>query len=233
MGLYAKFLFPRVLEWTLDTKVVQRERKLALASAGGVTLEIGFGTGLNLPCYPAAVTKVIGVDPERMLADRVRRRIDAAPMAVEQFNLDASNRLPFEPESFDTVVSTFTLCSIDEVAAALSEIHRVLKPSGKFLFLEHGRSDRAKVARWQDRLNPIQRVVGRGCNLNRPIDQLILGAGFELNQLDRYVMADSPALFASMYRGVGVRGERLAPTSCPRGSEAVSPSPLFLPQARK
>jgi ubiquinone/menaquinone biosynthesis C-methylase UbiE len=205
MGIYAKHIFPRIVELSLSTRVVGEERRIALKEAAGKTLEIGFGTGLNLACYPESVTELVALDNERMLPGRVAARIAEAKMPVEQVTLDASDRLPFDDESFDTVVTTFTLCSIDDVRAALVEMRRVLNRSGKFLFLEHGRSDSASVSKWQDRLNPIQKVVGRGCNMNRAIDEVVSGSGFRIDRLERFVMRDTPRLFGSMYRGSATR----------------------------
>jgi ubiquinone/menaquinone biosynthesis C-methylase UbiE len=168
-------------------------------------LEIGFGTGLNLPFYPNQVSRLTAIDTERMLPNRVASRIAAARFPVEQFQLDAGEHLPFEDDSFDGVVTTFTLCSISDVRSALSEIRRVLKPGGRYAFLEHGRSDDRRVARWQDRFNPIQKFVGRGCNLNRSIDRLAQEAGFEVIRLERYLMPDTPRVLGEMYRGVATK----------------------------
>jgi len=112
-----------------------------------------------------------------------------------------AERLPFPDARFDCVVSTWTLCSIPDALAALREVRRVLEPGGLFVFLEHGRSDDPRVARWQERFNPIQRVIGVGCNLNRPIDTLVRDAGFAITRLDRYVIEGEPRLMAEMYRG--------------------------------
>jgi ubiquinone/menaquinone biosynthesis C-methylase UbiE len=116
--------------------------------------------------------------------------------------LDAQGRLPFEDQSFDSVVTTLTLCSIENTEPALAEIRRVLKPDGKFIFWEHGRSDDATVARRQDRFNPLQRIIGAGCNMNRKIDDLISAAGFEITTLDRFLMPKTPRILAEMYRGI-------------------------------
>jgi ubiquinone/menaquinone biosynthesis C-methylase UbiE len=205
VGIYAKHFFPRLLDWGLGTRLVRKERRIALQEATGRTLEIGFGTGLNLQCYPESVTGLVALDNENMLPDRVAARIAEAKMPVEQVTLDASGKLPFEDESFDTVVTTFTLCSIANVHAALVEMQRVLNRSGKFLFLEHGRSDNASVSRWQDRLNPVQKVIGRGCNMNRAIDEVVSGSGFRIARLERFVMRDTPRIFGSMYRGSASR----------------------------
>jgi len=202
MGLYSRHIFPRVLDWSLDNAMMREQRREALSSLEGHVLEIGFGTGLNLPHYPHQVTRLTAIDSERMLPKRVSERIARARFPVEIFQLDAGGRLPFEDDSFDGVASTLTLCSITDVASALAEIRRVLKPAGSFVFLEHGRSDDPKVARRQDRFNPLQKFVGRGCNLNRRIDQLIKAAGLDLVRLDRFLLPDTPRLLGEMYRGV-------------------------------
>jgi SAM-dependent methyltransferase len=202
MGLYAKYIFPRLLDWSLGAPEFGEYRRRALEPARGETLEIGFGTGLNLPYYPEAVTKLTVLDSENMLEDRVVARIAACPIAVTRMLLDAQGRLPFDDRAFDTVVTTLTLCSIQDVAAALAEIRRALKPDGRFVFFEHGRSDDPKVARRQDRFNPIQKVIGAGCNINRKIDELIESAGFEITTLDRFLLPKTPRMLAEMYRGV-------------------------------
>ena len=202
MGLYSRHIFPRVLDWSLDNAMMREQRREALSPVEGHVLEIGFGTGLNLPHYPHQVTRLTAIDSERMLPKRVSERIARARFPVEIFQLDAGGRLPFEDDSFDGVASTLTLCSITDIASALAEIRRVLKPAGSFVFLEHGRSDDPKVARRQDRFNPLQKFVGRGCNLNRRIDQLIKAAGLDLVRLDRFLLPDTPRLLGEMYRGV-------------------------------
>ncbi|MDX2033132.1 MAG: class I SAM-dependent methyltransferase [Blastocatellia bacterium] len=202
MGLYSKYIFPRMLDLMLGAPEMGKYRRAALAPARGRTLEIGFGTGLNLAYYPPAVTELTVIDSEDMLRDRVERRIAACPIPVTRMQLDAQGRLPFEDRAFDSVVTTLTLCSIDNTAPALAEIRRVLKPEGEFVFWEHGRSDDAAVARRQDRFNPLQKIIGAGCNMNRPIDALIREAGFEIRTLDRFLMPKSPRVLAEMYRGV-------------------------------
>ena len=199
MGFYARQVFPRLMDWMLGGAVFARERDGALAEVGGEVLEIGFGTGLNLAHYPPTVRRLTALDNADLLPAVVARRIAAATFPVERVQLDAAG-LPFPDARFDTVVSTWTLCSIPDVAAALREIRRVLRPEGAYVFLEHGRSDEPAVARWQDRLNPLQRRIGCGCNLNRPIDALVRDAGFTITRLDRYLLP-GPRAFGSMYRG--------------------------------
>lgn len=202
MGFYAKYIFPRILDWSVGAPEFGEYRRRALEPVCGETLEIGFGTGLNLPYYPEGVRKLTAIDSENMLEDRVERRIAACRIPVTRIRLDAQGRLPFEDHTFDTVVTTLTLCSIPDTAAALAEIRRALKPEGRFIFFEHGRSDDPKVARRQDRFNPIQKIIGAGCNMNRKIDELIENAGFEITTLDRFLLPKTPRILAEMYRGV-------------------------------
>jgi ubiquinone/menaquinone biosynthesis C-methylase UbiE len=207
MGLYSSYIFPRLLDWSLGNAMIQNQRRDALAPLHGHVLEIGFGTGLNLNCFPQAVTKLTAVDSERMLPKRVAKRIGEVLMPIERMTLDAGRKLPFRDKAFDGVVTTFTLCSISNVASALAEIRRVLNEAGEYVFLEHGRSDDPRVAKRQDFFNPLQKFLGRGCNINRPIDQLIKSAGLEIIKLDRYSMPDTPRVLGEMYRGVARRIE--------------------------
>ncbi|MEW6211113.1 MAG: class I SAM-dependent methyltransferase [Acidobacteriota bacterium] len=202
MGLYSKYIFPRLLDWSLRADEFRHLRAEALATAYGEVLEIGFGTGLNLGHYPERVARLTTIDSERMLADRVARRVSRVAFPVEQMQLDASGRLPFADDRFDTVVSTWTLCSISDLPSALAEVRRVMKPEGHFIFLEHGRSDDHKIARWQDRLNPFQKMIGVGCNMNRRIDQFINEAGMSITALDRFLLRDAPRMLGEMYRGM-------------------------------
>lgn len=192
-----------MLDWALGTPEANELRQITLAPAHGNVLEIGFGTGLNLRYYPEAVTKIMALDSENFRPELVQQRIAKSKIPVAQIQLDAGGKLPFDEASFDTVISTWTLCSIAQVDAALLEIKRVLKPEGEFLFCEHGRSDEANTAKWQDRLNPLQKIVGCGCNMNRSIDALVKKAGFEIASLDRFVMPNAPRIFSEMYRGIG------------------------------
>lgn len=177
-----------------------RLRRELLASAHGKVLELGIGTGMNLPHYPETVTELHAVDPAQLLPKTIAARSARLPFPV-RIQRDTAETLAYADRQFDYVVSTWTLCTIPDPVLALQEVGRVLKPGGKFLFLEHGRSDDRKIAAWQDRLNPIQNVIGCGCNLNRRIDQLIAQAGLHITQLDRFTMKDVPRLGGEMYRG--------------------------------
>jgi len=201
MSIYSRQIFPRVLDYLLRSEEVNRERRVTLAPLAGRVLEIGFGTGLNLRHYPETVTSLTILDPERMLVERVARRIAAAAMPVEKLYLDASGRLPFGDDTFDGVATTFTLCTIPDAAAALREMRRVLKPTGLMAFLEHGHSDDRRTARWQDWLNPVQKIIACGCHLNRRIDALITNAGFAIEKLERSVIPGLPRVLGTIYRG--------------------------------
>jgi ubiquinone/menaquinone biosynthesis C-methylase UbiE len=201
LGIYSERVFPALLEWSLGTEEAINQRKRALAPARGLTLEIGFGTGLNLPFYSNQVDELVALEPVLMLPDRVNQRLIKAELPVSLIQGDAQ-ALPFEDACFDTIVTTWTLCSIPDLSLALSEVRRVLKPDGIYLFCEHGRSDRPFAAKLQDLFNPLQRVVGCGCNLNRSIDRSIRSAGLEVSALDRFVMPHVPRMFGEMYLGV-------------------------------
>jgi ubiquinone/menaquinone biosynthesis C-methylase UbiE len=202
MGWYAKHIFARVMEWSLDVPEIAEQRRRTLAPVAGEVLEIGFGTGLNLPHYPDGVTRLTVIDSERMLPARVGGRIATARMPVRPMQLDATGRLPFPDQSFDAVVTSLTLCSLADPHPALREMRRVLKPGGRYAFFEHGRSDDPVVAHRQDRFNPVQKLIACGCHLNRPIDRLIRDAGLLIVALDRFALPGSPRILAEMYRGV-------------------------------
>lgn len=202
MGLWNR-VFGFFLDWSMRSKVIARERPPALKDAHGDVLELGFGTGLNLSCFPAAVKRLVAVDPEDLMPKRVAQRIATARFPVERAKLTAEH-LPFEDSKFDCAVSTFTSCTIADATAALREVRRVLKPGGSFLFLEHGLSEEPFAAKWQRRLDPIQRVLGRGCHLTRRIDQLISEARLQITRLDRYVIAGMPKTHSTMYRGAAL-----------------------------
>ena len=203
MGVYAKYVFPHLMDWVMVSRRFQEQREKALMPLHGEVLEIGFGTGLNLPHYPSIVARIIALEPARLLPRKVSHRIADAPMPVKLVQGSAEH-LPFHDRRFDCVLSTWTLCTIPDAPAALREIRRVLKPGGRFVFLEHGRSNAPAVACWQDRLNPLQRRIGVGCNMNRAIDRLITEAGLTLGQLERFQMPHTPGLVGKMYRGIAL-----------------------------
>ena len=190
MGIYADRIGPRLVKCVCSSPDVAAERAKVVPQASGVVLEIGFGPGLNLSHYdPRQVDRVIGVDPNEGFL-RLRSG-DRPPVPVEVLRAPAE-AIPLPDAVADTVVITYTLCSVEDPARALAEVRRVLKPGGRVLFLEHGRANEAGVARWQDRLNPLWRRLAVGCNLNRPIVRLLEGAGFRIENLDQHYLRATP-----------------------------------------
>ncbi|MEL7085892.1 MAG: class I SAM-dependent methyltransferase [Cyanobacteria bacterium J06597_1] len=201
MRLYSQVIFPRLLDLSMSSESLTAYRRDVLARAKGQVLEIGFGTGLNLPYYPTAVEKLTAIDVNPGMTAIANRRIARAPFPVERITLDGES-LPMADESFDTVVSTWTLCSIANVAQALQEAQRVLKPSGELLFIEHGLSPEQKVEVWQHRLNGVQKTFADGCNLNRNIAQLVENASFSVTQLECFYAEGVPKFLGYFYKGV-------------------------------
>jgi len=201
MGWYTRHIFPRLMDRILRRPNFQRERRRALAPAYGEVLEVGFGTGLNLPHYPPTVISLIALDPVLALQPRVAQRLAAAPMPVICVQ-GTAEKMPFDNARFDCVVTTWTLCSIPDVVGALRHIQRVLKPGGSYVFLEHGRSDDPHLARWQDIYNPLHKYLAAGCHVNRPIDTLIAHSGMQITQLDCFTMPNMLPLLSRMYRGI-------------------------------
>ena len=200
MGVYEKYVVPRIVDLTLRAEFVSEERKKCLADVRGSVLEVGFGSGLNLPHYPKGVERVVAVDPSAEGAKLAGKRIAAAPFPVEYVGLSGET-IDAPDASFDAVVSTWTLCTIPAVETALEQMRRVLKPGGHLYFVEHGLAADPKVQRWQHRLNPIQRFLCGGCNVNRNIEALVTGAGFRLETLEKGY-AKGPKFASFHYRGV-------------------------------
>jgi ubiquinone/menaquinone biosynthesis C-methylase UbiE len=204
MRFYERRVLPHLVNLSMNTPALRKERERCLEGVSGEVLEIGFGTGLNLPHYPSGVTKVVGVDPSELSARLARKRITSAPFPVETIGLSA-DKLPLADASFQTIVSTFTMCTIPDIAAALVEVRRALRPGGRLHFVEHGRSDDPKVERWQNRLNGFSRVVYGGCNMNREIGKLIAQAGFEIERMENAYLEGAPKFGGFLYRGVARR----------------------------
>jgi ubiquinone/menaquinone biosynthesis C-methylase UbiE len=198
MGLYGHHLLPRLLDFAM--RRMDGLRQAALADASGDVLEVGFGSGLNLPHYPAAVRSLTALDPMKGLRRVVEERMAAAPFPVRRVVLPADEGLPFEDASFDSIVTTWTLCAVPRPVEALREMRRVLRSAGRYLFLEHGASDDPDVARWQRRLSPLQRRIA-GCRLDVRVGDVVAASGFVLVELARFVPPGHPRLTAEMYRG--------------------------------
>jgi ubiquinone/menaquinone biosynthesis C-methylase UbiE len=203
MGLYSGQVLPRVMGFVMSRGELEAIRARVAASLDGDVLEVGFGSGLNLPHYPRAVNHVQAVDPATVGRRLAAKRVASSGVSVDYVDLDGQ-ALSLPSGSVDHALTTWTLCSIPDVDRALSEIRRVLRPGGMFHFVEHGRSPDPKVAGWQDRLTPFQRRVVGGCHLNRPIDQLVLNSGLELIRLDNYY-AKGLRAFGYMFEGVATK----------------------------
>ncbi len=187
LGWYERHLLPYLIDIACGMAPIRRQRLLVIPRAHGRVLEVGIGTGLNVPLYDRTrVTTLVGVDPALRWHRLARRRIEAAGLDVQLMGLSAET-LPAPDASFDTVVSTYTLCTIPDVAAALREMRRVLRPGGRLLFAEHGLAPDAGVAAWQRRLNPLWSPLAGGCRLDRDIPALLREAGFEVDVQSRYL----------------------------------------------
>lgn len=182
MGLYARHVLPSLLHAAMRQEVLRPFRTRVVGAAEGRVLEVGIGSGLNLPLYGAAVREVVGVDPSEALLRRAGQAAKGARVPVELVE-GSAEALAFEDASFDTVLTTWSLCTIPDANRALAEVRRVLRPGGSLLFVEHGRAPEPGVARWQDRLDPLWSRIAGGCHLNRPMDALLTRNGFRLDAL--------------------------------------------------
>jgi ubiquinone/menaquinone biosynthesis C-methylase UbiE len=203
MGIYSDQILPRITNKVMGRKEFEPIRARVAAGLDGEVVEIGFGSGHNLPYYPSAVRRLKAVDPATLGRELAAARLAASPVPVEFVGLDGED-LPIESESVDYALSTWTLCSIPQPDQALSEIHRVLRSGGSYHFAEHGRSPDPKVATWQDRLTPIQRRVAGGCHINRPIQRIIEASGLVLARVDNYY-TKGPKSFGYIYEGVATK----------------------------
>ena len=204
MGFYSEVIFPRLCDLFMDRSFVAKHRHRLLATAYGDVLEIGFGTGLNLPHYPVEVRKITTVDPNAGMHRLAQRHIRQSKIEVDQRVL-SGERLPFEDNRFDCAVSTFTLCNIEGVGQALSEVYRVLKPGGKFLFLEHGLSPEPSVQKWQRRLNWLEIRLAAGCHLDRNMKALVAAQPFSSVEVEEFYLERTPKTHGYLYRGMAVK----------------------------
>jgi len=200
MRWYSQLIFPSLCDRFLNQPLLTKCRREQLSEVEGAILEVGVGTGLNLPHYPSHVRRIATVDPNPGMSKKLRKRIEQTGIEVDQ-RLARSESLPFADDTFDYVVSTLTLCSIAQVEKAMQEIHRVLKPGGRFVFLEHGLSDDPKVQKWQRRLNPIQRVIGDGCRLDVDVRQILGASPFGSVEIENFYMEKTPRPLGFVYRG--------------------------------
>jgi ubiquinone/menaquinone biosynthesis C-methylase UbiE len=201
VGFYARHVLPRIIDLAMRNKQTARLRAAWIPQARGDVLEVGIGSGLNLPFYSSEVKRVHGVDPCLELQRMARERAASLPVNVEFLSQSAEEPLPLPDESVDTIVMTWTLCSIANAPKALKQMKRVLKPGGNLVFVEHGRAPDRGVAVWQDRLNPTWKRIGGGCNLNRKVDELITEAGFHITDLRKFYLP-GPRPMTHTYQGL-------------------------------
>jgi len=204
MGVYGEHVLPRIINVCCGLKPLRPLRERVCEGLEGRVVEVGFGSGLNIPYYPATVTGVAAVEPSDTGWDLAAKRRAATGLPVERTGLDGQS-LPLDDASCDAALSTFTLCTIPDVHAALGEIRRVLKPGAALHFLEHGLAPDEPVRRWQHRLDPIQQRLFGGCHLTRPIADLLTGARFTITAIDVFYEKSAPKPFTAYSLGRAVR----------------------------
>jgi ubiquinone/menaquinone biosynthesis C-methylase UbiE len=203
MGLYREQVLPRIVNAACGLKAVDPLRSRVCEGLEGDVVELGFGSGLNVPFYPATVTRVSAVEPADVGWKLADKRLRGTSVPVERAGLDGQS-LPLADNSYDAALSTWTLCTIPDVAAALAEVRRVLKPGGTLHFLEHGLAPDESVRRWQHRLEPLQKRMFGGCHLTRPIAGLLTSAGFEITELDVFYEEATPKFLGADSLGTAV-----------------------------
>jgi ubiquinone/menaquinone biosynthesis C-methylase UbiE len=203
VGVYAERVVPRIMNVACGSKQSRPLRERVCAGLHGRVLEIGFGSGHNVPFYPATVERVSAIEPSQLSWKLAQDRLAASTVTVEQSGLDGQS-LAFDDDSFDAALSTWTLCTIPDPLLALSEVRRVLRPGGSLHFIEHGLAPDANVQRWQRRLEPLNKRVAGGCHLTRPILDLLGTAGFSVEQVEVFYEAGAPQALAADSLGVAV-----------------------------
>ena len=204
MGLYDKYILPHFLNCACGSKPINYQREKVVPMAEGLVLEVGIGSGLNIPYYDAAkVDKILGLDPSEELNRMALKVAEDKGIPVE-FILSGAEAMPLPDNHVDTVLVTFTMCTIPEVAAANKEMLRVLKPGGKMIFCEHGLAPDTNVSKWQSRIDPIWGKIAGGCHLNRDIPGLITAAGFEIEAMEQMYLPSTPKFAGYNYWGTAV-----------------------------
>lgn len=203
MAFYAEHVLPRIINVACGMKSTNPLRRRVCERLHGQVVEVGFGSGLNVPFYPAAVTGVAAIEPADIGWKLARSRLAASTVPVQRSGLDGQS-LPLADDSYDVALTTWTLCTIPDVAAALQELRRVLKPGGSLHFVEHGLAPDEHVRRWQHRLEPMQKRLFGGCHLTRPIVELVQGAGFTIAELDVFYEEGAPKAMAADSLGIAL-----------------------------
>lgn len=206
MGFYDRHILPRLLDGAMSAKPITYQRKKVVPRAEGRVLEIGFGSGHNLPFYDARkVSRLWALEPSAEMRARAAERVAASAIPLEFLDLPGES-IPLEDGAVDTVLVTYTLCTIPDVMKALSEMRRVLKPDGRMIFCEHGEAPDAGVRRWQRRLTPVWKAIGGGCHLGRPIPTLLSDGGFRVEGLQTMYLPSTPRFAGFNYWGEAVKG---------------------------
>lgn len=203
MGYYENQILPRLIDVVLSRQQFSEVRSRVTAGLEGDVVEVGFGSGLNVPHYPSEINKLKAIDPATLGRKLAAKRVANSPVDIEYIELDGQ-ALPLETDSIDHVLITWTMCTIADIEGALKEMYRILRPGGQLHFVEHGHSPDPKVAHWQDILTPLQRRISGGCHLNRPIDQLISQAGFNIIKMDNFYMK-APKPIGYIFEGVATK----------------------------
>jgi SAM-dependent methyltransferase len=203
MGIYGEQILPRIINVACGLKAVAPLRQRVCERLEGDVVEIGFGSGLNVPFYPRAVSRVAAIEPADVGWKLAEKRLRETSVPVQRSGLDGQS-LPFPDDSFDAALSTWTMCTIPDIAAALSELRRVLKPGATLHFVEHGLAPDERVRRWQHRLEPVQKRLFGGCHLTRPIPDLLAGAGFTIADLDVFYEDGAPKFLGADSLGMAV-----------------------------
>lgn len=205
MGFYDRHILPRVLDFAMKRSALAEQREWVLKQVRGQVLEVGFGSGLNLPYYPREVRTLSAVEPHTGMRNRAMKRIAKSGRTVSVIARGIDKKQFLADGSFDTIVSTWTMCTIADPAAALKEIYRLLKPGGRFLFVEHGLAPDREVVKWQRRFNGITRKWGGGCHLDRDIEAILRGSKLEIEKLEKFYLSGLIRSGSYTYRGVAVR----------------------------
>jgi len=205
MGLYDRYILPVVLNAAMSTKPIRYQRKKVVPRAQGRVLEIGFGAGHNLPFYDASkVTHLWALEPSKEMRERAAERVSQSSIPLKFLDLP-SEEIPLGNEEADTILITYTLCTIPDVTKALGEMRRVLNPGGKMIFCEHGEAPDADVRKWQERLTPAWKFIGGGCHVGRPIPKMIIDSGFRIEGMETMYLPGTPRFAGFNYWGDAVK----------------------------
>lgn len=206
MGFYSRHILPRLLDTAMSAKPITYQRKKVVPRAQGRVLEIGFGAGHNLPYYDAGkVERIWALEPAAEMRARSAERAAASPIPLEYLGLPGE-QIPLDAEAADTILITYTLCTIPDVMKALGEMRRVIKTTGRMIFCEHGEAPDESVARWQRRITPVWKAIGGGCHVGRPIPKLIQDAGFKVEDIETMYLPGTPRFAGFNYWGSASKG---------------------------